>query len=169
MGLPVILGGTASPHRRVTQLSGTALRMRAADMREAMQEIPAFSRVLLRYVQAVVVQTAQSGACNAAHVLQQRLARWLLTAQDRCERDLLPLTHDMLGRMLGVRRASVSEAVGALERAGVLGTARGLIRIRDRVGLERRACHCYRIMTAEYDRMQRELLPGRAARHPGRR
>jgi CRP-like cAMP-binding protein len=163
MGIPVILGGTGSPHRRVTQLSGAALRMSADDMRRSMQEMPAFSRMLLRYVQAVVVQTSQAGACNASHKLQQRLARWLLTAQDRCERDLLPLTHVMLARMLGVRRASVSEAIAALQKAGIIGAARGAIRIRDRAALKRRACVCYRVMTAEYERMQREFREGELA------
>ena len=157
MGIPVILGSTGSPHRRVAQLGGRALRMGAEAMRRAMDEIPSLNRLLLRYVHAVMVQTAQVSACNSSHRLDQRLARWLLSVDDRCDREPLPLTHDMLARMLGVRRASVSDSLAALDRAGLIRTGRGHVEITDRAGLEGRSCRCYQIMTSEYERMHRDL------------
>jgi CRP-like cAMP-binding protein len=156
-GLPVVLGGNLSPHRRVVQLGGSALRIRANDLRRAMDEIASVRKLLLRYVQLVIVQASQSGACNSSHTVQQRLARWLLAAQDRREQDLLPLTHEMLSRMLGVRRASVTECITFLERQGVLSHIRGVIKILARGTLESMSCGCYRIMKVEYERMQREF------------
>lgn len=164
LGLPVILGSTKSPHRRMAQLGGVALRMGADRARAAMREMPTFSGLLLRYVHAVLIQTSQAGACNSAHRLEQRLARWLLAADDRCEHGSLPLTHDMLARMLGVRRAGVSESMQALDRAGLVRAARGRIQIRDRGGLERRLCHCYQVMNAEYQRMHTDLQQAFAGR-----
>lgn len=176
LGLPVILGSTKSPHRRVAQLGGSALRMRADDARAVMHEIPSVSRLLLRYVHAVLIQASQAGACNSAHRLELRLARWLLAAADRCEPGALPLTHDILARMLGVRRASVSENIRALEQEGLVRTSRGRIQIRNRPGLEARSCHCYRIMNSEYERMEldlraaftdRSVAASRSSGHPG--
>lgn len=156
-GLPIVLGGSMSPHRRVVQLGGSALRMRAADLHAAMQSLPRFATVLLRYAQSRLVQTSQAGACNSTHPFKQRLARWLLTAHDGLDGDLLPVTHDMLARLLGVRRATVSECIALLERDGVLGTARAQITIVDRARLEEMACACYRVMTTERERMLRDL------------
>lgn len=157
IAIPVVLGSTVSPHRRIAPLGGMALRMLADHAREAMRTIPSFNRLLLRYVHAVLVQTAQVGACKSAHRLDQRLARWLATACDRSEDTTLPLTHDILSRMLGVRRASVTDAIAALDAKGVVQTARGRIRILDRDALEERSCRCYHIMKAEYERMNRDL------------
>lgn len=156
-GIPLLLGGSVSPHRRVVQLGGSALRMRAADVHAAMNGLTAFRAVMLRYVQLALVQTSQTSACNSAHPIKQRLARWLLTAQDRIGRDVLPLTHDMLARLLSVRRATISECLALLEREQVVATRRGQLEILDRGRLESMACLCYRIMANEHDRMMRDL------------
>jgi DNA-binding transcriptional regulator YhcF (GntR family) len=92
------------------------------------------------------MQSAQSAACNLSHTLPQRLARWLLAAQDRSDSNAIPITQDLLARSLGVRRASVSEAFKPLERVGVFAKERGLITILDRARLEQIACRCYRMM-----------------------
>lgn len=98
-GLPVLLGADeAPPHRRIVQVGGTALRMASADLRHAIDQIPRLREVLLRYAQVVLLQTSQVGACNSSHSLQQRLARWLLMAQDRLLTDDLALTHELLCR-----------------------------------------------------------------------
>ncbi|MDQ2081110.1 Crp/Fnr family transcriptional regulator [Xanthobacteraceae bacterium Astr-EGSB] len=157
MGIPLVLGGSASPHRRIVALGGSAYRMSASAVQAAMQRFPSFAALLLRYVQAVLVQTSQAGACNTVHRLEQRLARWLLTAADRCGGEVLPITHDILARMLGVRRASVSECFGTLERVGILKKRRGFVQIVDRAGLEERTCRCYRIMQNEMDRTCRDF------------
>ncbi|MDQ0356549.1 CRP-like cAMP-binding protein [Rhodoplanes tepidamans] len=156
-GIPLLLGGSASPHRRVVQLGGSALRMRAADVHAAMNGVPSFRAVMLRYVQLALVQTSQTSACNSAHPIKQRLARWLLTAQDRIGRDVLPLTHDMLARLLSVRRATISECLALLEREQVVGTRRAQLEILDRGRLESMSCLCYRIMANEHERMMRDL------------
>lgn len=156
-GIPIVLGGSVSPHRRVVQLGGTALRMAAADVHAAMRDLPVFSVTMLRYVQLALAQTSQIGACNGAHAIRQRLARWLLTAQDRVGHDVLPLTHDMLARLLGVRRATITECIAVLDTERVLSTRRGRLEILDRERLESMSCLCYRIMANEHDRMMRDL------------
>lgn len=156
-GIPIVLGGSLSPHRRVVQLGGTALRMAAADVHAAMRDLPAFNGTMLRYVQLALVQTSQIGACNGAHTVRQRLARWLLTAQDRVGHDVLPLTHDMLARLLGVRRATITECTAMLDQERVISTRRGRLEIIDRDRLEAMSCLCYRIMANEHERMMRDL------------
>ncbi|MFC4173569.1 Crp/Fnr family transcriptional regulator [Microvirga sp. GCM10011540] len=152
-GITVILGAESSPHRRVVQAEGSALRLRTPDLLDAVNEMPALRGILLRYVHGILVQASQSGACNARHSLPQRLARWLLMAQDRLNRSDLPLTHDILSKMLGVRRASVTEAVHVLARAdAICAGERGHIHVLDRGKLEGLACGCYFTIRAEFDR-----------------
>lgn len=158
-GIPLILGSTMTVHRRVVQVDGVALRMHFDCLREAMHDVPGFHDLLLRYVGSVLVATSQLAACNAGHSVSERLARWLLLAHDRCESDELPLTHDMLSRMVGVRRASITERLNELARRGVISTGRGVVRIEDRKGLQSCSCRCYRILRRDYDR----LLGGDAA------
>ena len=105
-GFPVILGEVSSPHRRVVQVEGEAYRIRADDLVAAVAKLNTLRRVLLKYVQAVIIQTSQLGVCNATHTVDQRVARWLIMAQDRCHTDALPTTQQRLSRMLGVQRAT---------------------------------------------------------------
>lgn len=153
VGLPVLLGGAASPFRRVVNVGGRALRIPADRSILMMEERPAFRRLILRYAQAVTVQSAQAGACANRHSLHQRLARWLLSAEYRLGRNELPLTHALLSRLLGTRRASVTVALGKLEAAGIIRQRRGEITILDRDRLEAAACNCHRIIKAAYDRI----------------
>jgi hypothetical protein len=113
--------------------------------------------MMLRYLQMVLIQTSQSGACNASHPLLQRLARLLLTAQDCCDDDDLHLSHEILARMLGSRRAGITERINALERQGIVETARCRIRIRDRDRLKALSCGCYGILRREYARFLRDI------------
>ena len=152
-GVSAVLGVTQTPYRRLVQVEGSALRIRAETLRRAMDEMPALRDVLFAYVHVVLLQTAQSGACGLRHSLQQRLARWLLTARDRLGREELPLTHDMLGKMLGVRRASVTQALSGLIEAGAVTTSRGCINIVDGDRLGEASCDCYRTIRLEYERV----------------
>lgn len=152
VGVPVVLGREASPHRRMVQIEGSALRMPAADLRRAMDELPSLRTVLLHYVSNVLVQAGQSSVCNASHGLSQRLARWLLMVQDRLGRVDLPVTHDTIAKMLGTRRASVTEGLHLLAGTQTVAQERGLIRILDRARLEQLSCGCYRTMRIECDR-----------------
>ncbi|WP_230530886.1 Crp/Fnr family transcriptional regulator [Microvirga roseola] len=152
-GMPVVLGTSRTPHRCVVQVSGEALRIAADDLHQAMNDVPALRQLLLGYVQASTVQSAQLVVCNTRHTLRQRLARWLLFAHDRVEGNEIALTHQFLGRALGVRRAGVTTAMGRLEEAGLLHRGRGRIVILDRAGLEAEACECYRAIRSEHGRI----------------
>jgi CRP-like cAMP-binding protein len=147
------LGASAFSGEAMVQIGGPALRMRAGALRVAAALRPALRDLLLRYVQALFAQVTQSVACNGRHGLRQRLARWLLMAHDFVDLNELPITHEFLATMLGVRRAGVTEGLAALKEAGLIDTARRRIVILDRPGLERTSCECYGIVAAEYARL----------------
>ena len=109
--------------------------------------------MLLRYVQALHTQVSLSAACNGRHTLSERLARCLLTARDRAKSDQMPLSHEFLSMMLGVRRAGVTVAVGTLKAAGLIRNTHGQVTITDRQGLEAACCECYRTVRNEYERL----------------
>jgi CRP-like cAMP-binding protein len=154
-GIPVLLGDAENPpHRRVVQVGGSALRMSAKSLLAAIQELEPLRETLLKYVQFVLSQCSQWGACNAHHSLRQRTARWLLGACDALQSERLPITHQLLARLLGVRRASVSECLAALEAAGAIRNTRSLIEFANRDALQAAACDCHRIVGREY----RQLL-----------
>ena len=122
-----------------------------------------FQRVLLRYAEAFLCQVAQTAACNGAHLVEQRCARWLLMTHDRVNGDTFPLTQDFLAFMLGVRRAGVSVAMRDLQDAGMVRYNRGAVQVLDRERLEDVSCECYRSVRAHYDRLlPRPLVPGTA-------
>ena len=155
VGSTVALGIKTSTLSHFVQIGGSALRIGVQDLNRAMSEIPSLRAVLHGYLHSTLVQSSQSAACSLRHSLLQRLARWLLTAQDRSDMDALPITQDLLARSLGVRRPTVSEAFRVLEHRGIFGRERGLIRILDRGSLEQIACHCYRAMCLRRDRPER--------------
>ncbi|MCC6888455.1 MAG: Crp/Fnr family transcriptional regulator [Hyphomicrobiales bacterium] len=152
-GLSIVLGDHRTPHSTFVQAGGTALCMPAAELRNTMHASRSLRDLLLKYVQAFAMQTAHTAVCNAQSNVNQRLARWLLMAHDRIDSDLLPLTHDFLALMLGVRRPGVTEAMNALKTLGLIDSTRGQIRIRDRKGLERSAAESYGVPEAEYRRL----------------
>ncbi len=150
-GLPVLLGDAENPpHRRVVQVGGSALRMSARDFTAAVQEFEGFREMLHRYVQFVLSQCSQWGACNAHHTLKQRTARWLLGAGDGLQSERLPITHQLLARLLGVRRASVSECLAALEAADAIRNTRSLVTITDPESLQGAACDCHRLVRRQH-------------------
>ena len=153
VGSPVLLGAGTSPVMAMVQAPGAALRMPASVLREEAAGSARLSGLLFRYVQALHVQVAQTAACNGRHTLAERLARWLLTAHDRVAGDDLPLSHEFLAMMLGMRRAGVTVAVGALKKAGLIDNGHARITILDRQGLEAAACECYRVVQGEYENL----------------
>jgi CRP-like cAMP-binding protein len=153
VGVPVLLGADTSPLEAMVQIPGSALRMPASAFREEAGRNSALLGLLLRYVQALHIQVSLSAACNGRHTLPERLARWLLTARDRATTDRMPLSHEFLSMMLGVRRAGVTVAVGALKNAGLIRNTHGQVTITDRQGLEAACCECYRTVRKEYDRL----------------
>jgi CRP-like cAMP-binding protein len=134
------------------QIPGPTARLPAAALRAEVGRGGPLVALLHRYTHAFLAQLAQSVACNRLHPLPARLARWLLMAHDRAG-DEFPITHGFMGQMLGVRRAGVTEALQALQRAGALAYRRGRMRVVDRAVLEEASCGCYRIIRDEYGKM----------------
>jgi CRP-like cAMP-binding protein len=151
-GLPVVLGAARSPHEVYMQIPGEAMRLPVAAFGTLLDR-PAIRDVLLRYVHAAHVQTTHTVLANATDRIETRLARWLLMAHDRTEGDGLPLTHEFLALMLGVRRAGVTVSVRALAREELIATSRGVITVIDRAGLLARADASYGAPEAEYQRL----------------
>jgi CRP-like cAMP-binding protein len=153
VGLTAFMGGESSPHEVMVQVAGEGLRM-PADVfaRESLRDGP-FRQTLVRYNTAFNVQVAYAVACNGLHRLEKRCCRWLLMTQDRMGGDALPLTHELLAIMLGVRRASVTVVLQPLEDGGLIRKQRGSVVILDRAGLEAASCECYRYVNAEFERL----------------
>jgi CRP-like cAMP-binding protein len=150
------LDGGASTSDTFVQIPGTIRCAPSAAIVDGVDSRPAIRRLLNRYTQAYLTQVAQTAACNRLHHIEARCARWLLMTHDRVGgADQFPLTQEFLAIMLGVRRAGVTVAAGALQDAGLIRYRRGGIRVLDRAGLEAAACECYGIVRRHFD----QLLP----------
>ena len=152
-GLPVVHGIDHSPHGYLVQAAGQALRITAQNLRTAVRQSESLHARLLRYAHARMVQTAQTAYANAGFGIEARLARWVLMTDDRVEGDDLPLTHEFLSMMLGVRRPGVTLAMQALESNGLIRASYGRITALDRAGLEALARDAYGLAEAEYARV----------------
>jgi signal transduction histidine kinase len=164
VGLSSFLGSDTTPYQAVVLVAGSAERVRADVFREEVGRGGALLAVLHRYTQALLTQAAQTSACNRLHHVDERVARCLLTIHDRVGGDGFRLTHELMANMLGVRRAGVTEAAVRLREAGLIGYARGSIRILDRAGLESAACECYGVIKEEFDRLPAAELTGEVTR-----
>jgi CRP-like cAMP-binding protein len=154
VGAPIVLAANAAPlHRRTVQVAGAALRIRTRDFCRALESLPHLRSVVERYLAVVLVQTSQSGACNAYHGLKHRLARWLLVARDALSEDEIPLTHGVLAELLGVRRASVTECLEVLQNEGTISTRRSLVKVENHAGLSSLCCDCFGLIEGEYRRL----------------
>ena len=157
VGLRVFLGAETSPDRVIVHVAGSAMRLRADVLKEALGAGRcALPERLMRYAQMLLAMTGRSGSCNKLHSLEQQLARWLLMMGDYTGDELL-LTHELISLTLGVRRPGVTECARAFKEAGVIEYRRGDIRIVDREGLEAIACECYGVIKGEYDRLYADL------------
>jgi CRP-like cAMP-binding protein len=134
-GLPIVLGNDRSPHETFIQVAGAGRRIAADKLRAAMQKSRSLEGAFLKCAHAFMNQTANTALSNGTATLEERLARWLLMASDRLEGNEIPLTHEFLSLMLGVRRAGVTVALNYLEQRGIIQLARGDIIILDREGL----------------------------------
>jgi CRP-like cAMP-binding protein len=143
VGFPLALGIGVSPVRALVQGAGPAMKMSAARFRAELRASPPLRDGLNRYVYAMMSQISQTAGCNRFHVVEARLARWLLMTRDRMRSGQFRMTHQFLGHMLGVRRVGVTEAASALQRKKLIEYSRGNITILDDRGLERAACSCY--------------------------
>jgi CRP-like cAMP-binding protein len=145
-GFQAVFRAQMSSVRFLVQVPGTAARMSRAAFTRAIDAMPSFRNLMHAYVQALLEQVLVSGACNGAHSLRQRLARWLLMMRDRSDGDTLLITQDLLGGMLGARRPSITIAARELQRAGLIERGRRQVTIRDREGLKKASCECYQLV-----------------------
>ncbi len=152
-GLPALIEPESSPSRLFVQVPGAATRIPAEALRREIQHESALRRILHRYQVAFMVQLAQSVACNGLHTIQQRCCRWLLITHDRVQDDVLPLTHELLAIMLGVRRPGITVVLQSLQARGFVEYSRGKIEVRNRQGLEAASCECYRVVKMHHDRL----------------
>lgn len=153
VGMPLLLDADRTPHRIFMQVAGTAYTIDGDVLRQILDEQPSIRKLLLRYVQAYATQTTYTALSNVVHTVEERLARWLLMSHDRQDDDEIPLTHEFLALMLGVRRPSVTIALHSLEGLGFIKATRGLVTMRKRGNLEEFAGASYGVPEAEYDRL----------------
>jgi len=145
-GVQAFFGAKSSSVRLLVQIPGTAAKMSRAAFTRAMESMPSFRSIMNAYIQAFLEQVLVSVACNGAHSLEQRLARWLLMMRDRCDEDALQITQNLLAEMLGAQRPSISNAARELEGAGLIERGRRQVTILDRQGLTKASCECYRLV-----------------------
>lgn len=153
LGIPAALGDNIAITTLTVQVAGSAMRMKASVLKTEFQRGGVLQSLLLRYMQAQHAFVSQTAACNRLHYLEGRLARWLLLVCDRVGSNELPLTHEFLSQMLGVRPAGVTEAANALQQAGLIRYTRGKITILNQEELEAASCECYEIIKGEYARL----------------
>jgi CRP-like cAMP-binding protein len=161
IGVASFLGGVSTTSQAVVLSAGYAYRLGAEVAKHEYAHDSPLLRLLLRYTLALVAQTAQIAVCNRHHTLEQQFCRWLLLCLDRAPGDEVPMTQELIGHMLGVRRESVTEVAGKLQRAGLIHYSRGHITVLDRPRVETHACECYAVVKREYDR----LIPGFCLTH----
>lgn len=153
IGLPVFLGGNITTNRAIVQIEGNAMKMDASCLRREFERGEQLHKNLLLYTQARLTQISQIAACKSHHVIEERFARWLLSVHDCVNDGELPLTQKFISEMLGVRRASVTQAAIALQKAKLISYSRGHITILNRKKLEEAACECYGLIKNEFTRL----------------
>src|ERR1035441_6528528 len=153
VGFCLFLGGDSAPYRAVVLSAGQGFRMPAQTVRDEFDSGGPAMQPLLRYARALMTQIEQMAICNRHHSIDQQLCRWILRFLDRLKGDDLMVTQELIARMLGVRRESVTESALKLRKAGLIHYARGHITVPDRRALEHRACECYAVVKKEYGRL----------------
>jgi len=161
LGICLALGVDIAPQHALVQGAGGALRMSAATFQRHCRQSDSLRQVLHRYLYVLLRQLAQTAACTHYHVVESRLARWLLMTRDRAHSDKFHITHEFLSYMLGVRRVGITEAASALHARGLIEYSRGEIAILDGVGLETAACRCYGQSNAMYEQTMTPRLVSR--------
>jgi CRP-like cAMP-binding protein len=152
-GLSILLESERPAHETFIQTAGRGWRMPAEKLRRAMEKSPSLRRTLLRYANTLVAQMAYTALANGRYKIEERLARWLLMADDRAEGSTINLTHEFLALMLGARRAGVTNALSVFQKRGILQMRRGVIVIKDRAALVEASNGSYGVPEAEYSRL----------------
>ena len=153
VGLPVFLGGESTTSRAIVQIEGKAIKLNANVLKSECKRGGELQRLLLLYTQALFTQASQNAACNRQHNIEERLARWLMTARDCVMEDELYLTQEFISQMLGTRRSGVTVAAGTHQKAGMIRYTRGKITILNQQALRATACECYYVIQIVYARL----------------
>lgn len=153
VGISSLMGGASTTSRAFVQIAGTAYRIPAIELLHEFQNNTDMRILLLRYVQALITQIAQTAMCNRRHCIEQQLCRFLLLSLDRLPGNVLTMTQELIANMLGVRREGVTDAAGKLQKLGVIQYQRGNITVIDRSKLEQLCCECYAVTKKEEDRL----------------
>jgi CRP-like cAMP-binding protein len=161
VGIGLFMGGESTPSRAVVQIAGEALRLPVDDLQREFALAGALQLSLLKFTQALITQMSQTAVCNRHHSVEQQLCRWLLLSLDRVDASELRMTQQLIADMLGVRREGVTVAAGKLQEWGCIRYTRGLIKVLDREGLQRRVCECYGVVNREYGRLLGEAIHSR--------
>ncbi|MDO8342674.1 MAG: Crp/Fnr family transcriptional regulator [Cellvibrio sp.] len=156
IGISIYMGGESMPSSTEVQTAGQAYRLSRRLMKREFALGGELQHLSLLFAQALICQTSQTAVCNQHHSVDQQMCRWMLMSLDRLKTDELLITQESVGRLLGVRRESVTQVVSLLQKDNLIERGRGRIKILDRVKLEKRACECYAAVRDEYER----LLPG---------
>lgn len=143
VGKSLAMGATFADLEALVQVPADVRRISADGFRAALIEVPSLLDIVLRYINVFHFQVARTAACNSRHQIEQRLARWILMTADRVETDNFPMTQSFMSRMLGVQQASVNLSVRTIQRAGLIETGPGWIKILNRAAMEGLACDCY--------------------------
>jgi CRP-like cAMP-binding protein len=154
IGVPMALGVAVSPFRAVVQGAGTAMRLKTADFRRNFSNSAALKREVFLFTHLLMIQVAQTAACNRFHVVTQRMARWMLMTRDRVNSSEFRITQEFLALMLGVRRVGVSAAMCRLRERKLIDYRRGTVTILDHAGLIAGACVCYKTVKDAYTQGQ---------------
>jgi CRP-like cAMP-binding protein len=154
IGVPMALGVAVSPFRAVVQGGGTAMRLKTGDFRRTFSKSAALKREVFLFTHLLMIQIAQTAACNRFHVVTQRMARWMLMTRDRVNSNEFRITQGFLALMLGVRRVGVSAAMSDLRKRSLIVYRRGIITILDHEGLVAVACGCYKTVKDSYSEAQ---------------
>jgi CRP-like cAMP-binding protein len=153
VGISIFMGGESMPTSTEVQSAGQAYRLSRRVMKREFALGGQLQHVALLFTQALIAQTSQTAVCNQHHSLDQKMCRWLLMTLDRSDSNELKVTQEMIGKLLGVRRESVTQVLGQLQNDHLLERARGRITVLDRTKLEKRVCECYAVVHDEYERL----------------
>jgi CRP-like cAMP-binding protein len=160
LGVPLLLGINVSPVRALVQGAGRAWRVDTARFQHAIESHTGLRAHLNRYLYVFLSQLMQTASCTRFHLVEARLARWLLMTRDRAHSNQFHVTHQFLAMMLGVRRVGVTTAAGAMQRRKLIRYSRGDVTILDARGLERAACGCYALDKKIYAQILGKKLRG---------
>ncbi|WP_036478215.1 Crp/Fnr family transcriptional regulator [Myxosarcina sp. GI1] len=153
VGLPIVLNSDRTNSTAIVQVGGNGYKIEAKKLRKEIERNEELKHILMRYVQARIIELGQIAACNRYHNIERRFARWMLTVGDRIEKLEFNLTQEFISQMLGVRRAGVTQVANKFQKQGIIQYKRGFIQIISQSELEARTCECYRLIANHFERL----------------